>query len=386
MRIAVASLGDPSSVDTWSGIPANIILALKKKGHEIQSIALDRPKEPWHFSWLRRYYFRIKNKWFLGAVEEQWLKKISEQLDEKVNRLEPEVVLVIHGDWLAYSTFKFPACIIHDTTFASIVDYYPSFTNLSDRSLRMGNQMYQRALNKSMAAVFSAHWATHSAITKYGSPESKVFTIPFGANMGHLPSESEVSQWINSRSLRESCNLVFIGTHWKRKGGPESLRFVSCLNKMGIRTHLTIIGCSPDIPSEMKEVVSVVGYLKKDEPSDRAKLNNILSESHALILPSQAECYGCVYCEANAYGLPALGRDTGGVPEIIKDGINGLLLKSGDSIDDFASRWADIWRDRSGYTSMSRNSYSEFRQRLNYDVFANKLENVLTNLALNNNN
>ena len=231
----------------------------------------------------------MQNKWFLGSVEEQWLKKISEQLDEKVNTLDPQVVLVIHGDWLAYATFKYPACIIHDTTFASIVNYYPSFTNLSARSLRMGNQMYQRALDKSVAAIFSASWATHSAITEYGSPESKVFTIPFGANIRQLPSEQEVSEWIDGRLLSESCNLVFIGTHWKRKGGPEALGFVSILNKMGISTTLTIIGCSPDISPEMRKLVSVVGYLKKDDLSDSEKLTSILRQSHALILPSQAE-------------------------------------------------------------------------------------------------
>jgi len=100
-----------------------------------------------------------------------------------------------------------------------------------------------------------------------------------------------------------------------------------------------------------------------------------------LIVPSLAECYGCVYCEANAYGLPALARDTGGVSEIIKDGINGLLLKSNEQPEDFALRWLNIWCDREKYLSLSLNAHVEFEKRLNYEVFVDKLELIIKNLV-----
>jgi glycosyltransferase involved in cell wall biosynthesis len=385
MKIAIASLGDPSSVGTWSGIPANIIASLKKNGHVIHPISLTRPEEPWHYNWLRRFYWRTQNKWFLSAVEVRSLKAVSSQLDQAVNALKPEVVLVIHGDWLAYSTFQYPACIIHDTTFASIVDYYPSFSNLATRSLRLGNEMYQKSLDRAKAAVYSAEWASQSAINDYRIAASKVFTIPFGANLYESPTQREVGEWIAARERSESCNFVFIGTQWKRKGGPEVLRFIEALHRLGIQSRLTIVGCSPDIPFELKDFVDLTGYLKKDNPSEGRKLKEILIGSHALILPSEAECYGCVYCEANAYGLPALGRDTGGVPEIIKDSVNGILLGSDELPESFAARWASIWQDRSAYRALCHSAYSEFKKRLNYDVFADKLQQVLANLVRNNN-
>ena len=380
MRIAVASLEDPRALGTWSGIPANIMMALSRGGHEVLAVSLKRPSEPWHYKWLRRYYHRVHRRWFLSSVEEQWLKSISRQLDSQVNSLRPEVVLVIHADWLSYATFQYPACIIHDTTFASIANYYPSFTNLSDRSLRMGHRMYDLALKKASAAIFPANWASHSAISRYGYPPSKVFTIPFGANIYPLPQEGDVKDWIVSRAAGGTCNFLFMGTQWNRKGGPDILRFLEALHRRGVPATLTIVGCSPEIPHSMVPFVRIAGYLRKDDPVDAERLVAIFKDAHALILLSHAECYGCVYCEANAFGLPALGRDTGGVSEIIRDGINGLLLRVDESVEELATRWITVWSDREAYKEISIASYTEFKERLNYDIFAQKLERVLVSI------
>ncbi|WP_207435360.1 glycosyltransferase family 4 protein [Sabulibacter ruber] len=385
MRIAVASKGNPKSTGTWSGIPAHIISALERKGHEVAPITLHDAKEPWHYDWLRRFYYRTQKRWFLSSVEEQWLKEVGKQLDKEVAKTDPEVVLVIHGDWLAYTSFQKPSCIIHDTTFATLVDYYPAFTNLTSRSVRSGNRMYQKALQKASAAVFSADWATQSAIHHYGITASKVATIPFGANLNQAPAKEEVYSLVEKRLKSGRCNLLFLGIDWERKGGPDSLLFLKKLLQNGINSHLTIVGCSPQIPAELENHVTKAGFLRKDNKADELRIKQILEESHALLLPSLAECYGCVYCEANAYGLPALGRDTGGVSEIIKDGVNGLLLSEGDSVEEFAMRWAEVWRNPSVYKKLAENSYQEFTDRLNYDVFVTKLEGILTEMLQKNN-
>src|SRR5690606_16974402 len=151
-------------------------------------------------------------------------------------------------DWLAYTSFTAPSFIIHDTTFATILNYYPSFTNLSQRSIRMGHQMYEAALDRSSAAIFCSDWAAESAIRDYNIPPSKVHTIPFGANLEAIPSAHAVEQWIEQRQQRSGCNLLFIGTQWERKGGPDALLFLDSLRNAGVQVTLTIVGCTPDIP------------------------------------------------------------------------------------------------------------------------------------------
>ncbi len=51
------------------------------------------------------------------------------------------------------------------------------------------------------------------------------------------------------------------------------------------------------------------------------------------VLPSQNEGLGLTLIEAMAAGVPCIGADSGGIPEIIDNGANGLLFKPGNSRD-----------------------------------------------------
>ena len=378
MKIAIASLGDPRSVKTWSGIPHHIIDTLEKKGHEILPIALTKPAQPWYYNWYRRFYYLLFKRWFLAEVEPFVLKRLGQQLDKAVAAIRPDIVISIHGDFLSYANFPQLAVFVHDTTFASLVGYYPEFSNLTKRSIRAGNSMYQRALNKSSAAVFSASWATTSALQSYQVGFEKVHTFPLGANLDSIPSPRDVSEWTEKRCQAHTCNFLFLGVNWIRKGGPDALRFVKALNGLGIVSRLIVVGCEANVKDEDKQYVEQVGFLRKNVPAEKKRLENLLKECQALLLPSNAECYGCVYCEANAYGLPALGRDTGGIPEIIKDGENGMLLGGEESPEAFAERWARIWNDSERYLKMANSARAHYEDRLNYDVFTDRLLLLIT--------
>jgi len=45
---------------------------------------------------------------------------------------------------------------------------------------------------------------------------------------------------------------------------------------------------------------------------------------------NQTEGLGVVLLEVMASGVPVIGSNTGGIPDIIKDGVNGLLVQPGD--------------------------------------------------------
>lgn len=376
MKIVVASKGNPESVKTWSGIPYYIYKAFEKKGHDVSGVTLIDPREPWYYNLYRRIYYKLFKKWLWVEMEPYFLKEIARQFDKDVAAINPDIVVLIHGHFLAYTTFKQPTIIVHDTTFAQIIHYYSDFTALADKTIRLGNEMYQRGLDRAAVAVFSSSWASQSALSDYKTPASKIHTVPLGANLSSVPKAENVGRWIDKRSKKDTCSFLFLGIDWERKGGPDALRFIAELNRKGIKSHLTVVGCSPEITAAHQHFVNQLGFLRKDVADDAKKLEELFIETTALLLPSLAECYGCVYCEANAYGLPALGRDTGGVSEAIRDGVNGLLMRTDESPEEFANRWADIWNNRTTYANLSTNSRLEFDQRLNYDVFVDKLEEL----------
>jgi len=49
------------------------------------------------------------------------------------------------------------------------------------------------------------------------------------------------------------------------------------------------------------------------------------------VLATRKETFGLVILEAMALGIPVIATDAGGVPEIIEDGVNGLLIPPDDS-------------------------------------------------------
>ncbi|QDU84353.1 Spore coat protein SA [Planctomycetes bacterium Pla163] len=65
---------------------------------------------------------------------------------------------------------------------------------------------------------------------------------------------------------------------------------------------------------------------------DRAAVGRLLASSHLFVLPSLwSEPFGLATLEALAHGLPAVVSSAGGSPEIVRDGLDGLVVPSGDA-------------------------------------------------------
>jgi glycosyltransferase involved in cell wall biosynthesis len=56
-----------------------------------------------------------------------------------------------------------------------------------------------------------------------------------------------------------------------------------------------------------------------------------LSAFDLFVLPSRSESLGYVLLEAGMAGLPAIGTRVGGIPEILEDGVTGLLVPPNDA-------------------------------------------------------
>jgi glycosyltransferase involved in cell wall biosynthesis len=66
------------------------------------------------------------------------------------------------------------------------------------------------------------------------------------------------------------------------------------------------------------------------KPSD---LKNILTNIDIVVVPSFMEIFGIVILEAFQHKIPVIASNAGGIPEAVKDGINGLLFENNDEND-----------------------------------------------------
>lgn len=57
----------------------------------------------------------------------------------------------------------------------------------------------------------------------------------------------------------------------------------------------------------------------------------LLASASMVLYPSRAESFGIVFLEAWSFGIPVVGCRAGAVPDVVEDGVNGLLIPPGDS-------------------------------------------------------
>ncbi len=130
--------------------------------------------------------------------------------------------------------------------------------------------------------------------------------------------------------------LLFVGRVDDRKGLEFLLRAQARLEadpSFG-DLQLKIVGdVSDPYADEVRRLVRELGLLRTEivgGVSDTS-LDALYRQASALILPSSYESFGMVLIEAMASGCPVIGTSVGGIPWVVADGENGLLVPYGDA-------------------------------------------------------
>lgn len=249
-----------------------------------------------------------------------------------------------------------------------MVGYY--FKNVSNLSVRDGDRMEKKALDTSTLAIYSSHWAADAAVGYYKSSNEKVKVIPFGANVSNVPNWNELDH-----KLDRKIKLLFVGKDWERKGGKIAFDTMKELNQKGVETNLTVVGCIPPVQFNDKNV-TVIPFLDKNKIEDRNELRKLYLESNFFIMPSRMEAYGIVFCEAAAFGLPVLSTITGGIPTIVKDGVNGYLLPLEADGKAYAEKIIQIISGGS-YRALCISSRKRYDEVLNWDAAGKMLSYIV---------
>lgn len=82
------------------------------------------------------------------------------------------------------------------------------------------------------------------------------------------------------------------------------------------------------------------------------RIGDLLAISDVMLLPSEHEAFGLAALEAMACGVPAVAARTGGIPELITEGVDGLLAPVGD-IEGMAGHVLSLLVDEARWTQFS---------------------------------
>ncbi len=127
---------------------------------------------------------------------------------------------------------------------------------------------------------------------------------------------------------QESTVLIFIGNVEKSKGVIELAECFIYLSKKYKDLHLIMVGAGPELPNlkNLKEERGLTGRLHLPGLVHHSEVNNFLSAGDIFVLPSHNEGFPNVIKEAMACGRPIIATRVGGIPEVIENGKNGILI------------------------------------------------------------
>ncbi len=132
---------------------------------------------------------------------------------------------------------------------------------------------------------------------------------------------------------KEPGSLLYVGNSDDRnKGARYALEALALLRKRGRDVRLTIVdrregALVPVLTAELgvEDRVTVTGRLERDDLVRR------YSQTQVFVSPSLYEGFGLPAAEAMACAAPVVATTAGAFPEVIEDGVSGLLVPPGDA-------------------------------------------------------
>lgn len=104
---------------------------------------------------------------------------------------------------------------------------------------------------------------------------------------------------------------------------------------------------------------------------------DFISKLDILIITSRNEGLGLVQIEAMGYGIPVLGRNTGGICEVLKNGYNGFVIA--DEIE-LSCKIKELYDDKKLYSRLSDNALLTYKQNFTAKIIMKKYREVYKDL------
>ncbi len=205
----------------------------------------------------------------------------------------------------------------------------------------------------------------------------KTRTIPGGVNLGDFSrvSSNEIEKLNRKYRLNNDRVVLFTGRLTVHKGVEYLIKAAK-----DIKGTVLILGDGPEKPFLEKLIndyklknVRLLRYMKPDEELD---FHAFYKRADVYVAPSVwKEPLGLVILEAMAAGCPVIATKTGGIGSIIKDGVNGFLVKPRDS-KSIAEKVNLLLENEELRKKMAKKAQEIVKEKFTWDKITTKFENI----------
>jgi L-malate glycosyltransferase len=151
--------------------------------------------------------------------------------------------------------------------------------------------------------------------------------------------------------------------------------FHGMLKKIDMPMELWIIGDGP-LKTEMMLLAEELSIRDKVQfLGVRHPVAPLIDKADLMIIPSRTESFGMAALEAMACGVPVIATKTGGLPEVIEDGVSGILFDLED-IDGAVTRGIKVLTDKALYKKIREEGIRVACEKFNYMNIIEKYERL----------
>lgn len=233
------------------------------------------------------------------------------------------------------------------------------FTHLgteNEAARRYVSMPHQRSLLKRAGSIVVMTEIEASFIRSLGIDESIIHVTGVGVN----PQEVVGGNSERFRESRGICGRLvgYIGAVAFEKGARDLVGAVQHLRSRGHNVELVLAGPRlqqfddwfEGLSEAETDGIHVLGFIDAGEKRD------LLAALDVLAMPSRTESFGIAYLEGWANRKPVLAARAGAVPELVRDGENGVLVEFGDR-DGIANGLLNLLADEARSDTLGEQGY-----------------------------
>lgn len=167
-----------------------------------------------------------------------------------------------------------------------------------------------------------------------GVPKNRIKVIPNGINLDDYTNMPGGKKFRERYGLEDKKIILAIGRLEKIKGFEYLIMALPKISEQISNVKIVIAGPEFNYGNELRRLSKEIS-VKKDVIfsglMDKDDKKEALAAADVIVVPSIYEGFGIVLLEAMAAGKPVIATKTGAAPEIIEDGMTGLLVEIGNS-------------------------------------------------------